>query len=158
MNFPAPPSRLTSGENCGLKPCTALRLCTPMGQGAYEPCFHHDARRRFFFAMLKNVHCAKAPFTKSPIAQPAPPTQYVNLIIATVAFSLQFSENFPDFTKGFFAHGHYKSRALRAKTIAAFSYPYAQKPFWDEKSCKNRASLFGGGKPPNPRSVQATLT
>ena len=121
---------------------------------ASQPCSRHVARRRFFFAMLKNVHYACAPFTKSPIAQPAPPTQLPPPIIATITFSLQFDKNFPDFTKGFFAHGHYKSRALRAKTIAAFSYPYAQKPFWDEKSCKNRARLFGGGKPPNPQKTE----
>ena len=57
-------------------------------------------------------------------------------------------------TNGFFAHGHCKSRALRAKNIAAFSYPYAQKPFWDGKSCKNRARLSGGGKPPNPQKSE----
>jgi len=33
-----------------------------------------------------------------------------------------------DSLSGFFAHEYFKSRALRAKNIAAFAYPYAQKP------------------------------
>ena len=38
------------------------------------------------------------------------------------------SQKIFDSLSGFFAHEYFKSRALRAKNIAAFAYPYAQKP------------------------------
>ena len=124
----APPSRLASGENCGLQLCTALRLCTPTGQGAFEPCFHLVARRRFFFAKLKSVHYATLRSLNRLLLSPRPPPN-------TLSYCRDRNQNVtPSRNKianplsGFLAHEYFKSRALRAKNMAAFAYPYAQKP------------------------------
>ena len=140
-----------SAYACGLK----LRARHPTGRYAClaNPCFRLAVDTAFSLRYAcSNFFCAT--LEKTAYAEPLHPTQLPPLIIATVAFSLQFSKNFPDSPKGFFAHGHSKSRSLREKNIAAFSYPYAQKPFKDEKSCKNPARLFAGGKPPVPQKTE----
>ena len=47
-----------------------------------------------------------------------------------------------------------KAAPYRAKTIAAFSCPYVQKPFWDEKSWKKPLQAFSLGV--NPQTPKTT--
>ena len=74
----------------------------------------HVVRRRFFFAMLKNVHYAKAAFTKSPTHSPHPPKP-VSVVNQTQPECYPQLKNFSDSLSGFFAHEYFKSRAILKK-------------------------------------------
>ena len=85
-----------------------------------------------FFRYAQKRSLRYATFTKSPNAQPAPPTHIT--VVNQAKQNVTPSRNkIANLLSGFFAHEYFKSRALRAKNKAAFAYPYAQKPLWRGK-------------------------
>ena len=93
--------------------------------------FTSRCQTAIFFAKLKNVHCACAPFTKSPIAQPAPPIR----ITETVATATKAQ---PPAKKKHALHLTVFSRMGIAKAAQAF--PLGVNP---------QTPFKGGHPPPN---------
>ena len=118
----APPSQLVSDIHCGRGtlsgtlrlPRNLVHITTPDGD--------------FFSRCSKAFTTLKLRSLNRLMLSPRPPPN-------TLSYCHDRNQNVtPSRNKianplsGFFAHEYFKSRALRAKNMAAFAYPYAQKP------------------------------